>query len=295
MGIASDFAMALDPVMLARAAGIEPDPWQGRLLRSQAKNILMLCARQVGKSTGVAMLATWVARYLDGAQILLLAPSERQSMELLRTTQAIWHSLESPIQARADTLTRMEFSNGSRILALPGSKGDSIRGIPHVDLLIIDEAARVLLELIAAARPMLAVSGGRLVLLSTPAGRRGWFFEEWEHGEGYQRFSVRADECPRISREFLASERAALGPTWFSQEYENQFVSVEGAVFPEHYLQRIISDEEHKWTIPPAPWANQNQSKNYPPIQSIPLSWSNDLSKTPEKDPRMTPYGVPWP
>ncbi len=290
MGIASDFLLALDPVQLARSAGIEPDPWQARLLRSHAQRMLLLCSRQVGKSTAVALLATHVARYQAGAQILLLAPSERQSMELLRTTQQIWHSLDSEVEAKADTLTRMEMSNGSRILALPGSKGDSIRGIPHVDLLIIDEAARVLLDLIAAARPMLAVSGGRLILLSTPAGRRGWFFEEWEHGEGYQRFSVRAEECPRISKEFLASERVALGPTWYSQEYENQFVSSEGAVFPEHYLQRIISEEQHAWTIPPAPWAQKNPQ----PIQSIPLSWTGQI-KIPEKDPRMTPYGVPFP
>lgn len=291
MDKSTDLLLALDPVSLARAAGIEPDPWQSRLLCSTAKQVMLLCSRQVGKSTSVALLATHTARYQDGAQILLLAPSERQSMELLRTTQAIWHSIPSPVEAKADTLTRMEMSNGSRILALPGSKGDSIRGIPHVDLLIIDEAARVLLELIAAARPMLAVSGGRLVLLSTPAGRRGWFFEEWEHGSGYQRFSVKAEECPRISKEFLASERAALGPTWYSQEYENQFVSVEGSVFPEHYLQRIISEEQHAWKIPPAPWAQSNVAA---PIQSIPLSWSNEI-KTPEKDPRMTPYGIPWP
>ncbi len=290
MGVALDFLLALDSVHLARAAGIEPDLWQGRLLRSKAKQVMLLCSRQVGKSTAVALLATHTARYQDGAQILLLAPSERQSMELLRTTQQIWHSVPSPIAVTADTLTRMEISNGSRILALPGSKGDSIRGIPHVDLLIIDEAARVLLELVTAARPMLAVSGGRLILLSTPAGRRGWFFEEWEHGEGYQRFSVRADECPRISREFLASERAALGPTWYSQEYENQFVSSEGAVFPEHYLQRIISEEQHAWTIPPAPWAQPSETQ----IKSIPMSWSNQI-KPPEKDPRMTPYGIPFP
>ncbi len=40
----------------------------------------------------------------------------------------------------------------------------------------IDEAARVSDELYRAVRPMLATSGGRIVLLSTPFGKRGFFF-----------------------------------------------------------------------------------------------------------------------
>jgi hypothetical protein len=37
-------------------------------------------------------------------------------------------------------------------------------------------------DLYFAIRPMLAVSGGALLMLSTPAGRRGVFFEEWSEG-----------------------------------------------------------------------------------------------------------------
>jgi hypothetical protein len=46
--------------------------------------------------------------------------------------------------------------------------------------LIVDEASRVQDALYQGIRPMLAVSGGRIVLLSTPWGKRGFFFEEWE-------------------------------------------------------------------------------------------------------------------
>ena len=81
-------------------------------------------------------------------------------------------------------------------------------------MVIIVEAARVEDELLAAVRPMLAVSdfGGRLIALSTPFGKRGWFFEAWHNGgEDWTRVEVRAEDCPRISKEFLAEELKQLG------------------------------------------------------------------------------------
>ena len=62
----------------------------------------------------------------------------------------------------------------------------------------MDEAARVDDGLYYATRPMLAVSGGALIMLSSPAGRRGVFFEEWTEGAGWDRYEVPAEECPRI-------------------------------------------------------------------------------------------------
>lgn len=64
---ATDLAMALDPVLFARAAGFEPDPWQAQVLRSRAPRILLNCSRQSGKSTVVAMLAMWTALYCPGS------------------------------------------------------------------------------------------------------------------------------------------------------------------------------------------------------------------------------------
>ena len=57
-----------------------------------------------------------------------------------------------------------------------------MRGYAAADLVIIDEAARVEDDLISAFRPMLATSNGRLIALTTPAGKRGWFFDAW-HGD----------------------------------------------------------------------------------------------------------------
>ena len=76
------------------------------------------------------------------------------------------------------SVLKAELANGSRIVALPGNER-TVRGYAAADLIIIDEANRVEDDLISAVRPMMATSQGRLIALTTPAGKRGWFYESW--------------------------------------------------------------------------------------------------------------------
>ena len=102
---------------------------------------------------------------------------------------------------------------------------------PTSSLLAIDEAARVDEDLYVAVRPMLAVSGGRLVALSTPYGQRGWFFDAWQSGEPWHRVQVTAADCPRISPEFLAEERRTISPLVYASEYECRFTDAADSAF----------------------------------------------------------------
>jgi len=91
---------------------------------------------------------------------------------------------------------------------------------------------------------MLAVSGGRLLAMSTPYGKRGWFFTEWsEGGEGWQRYEVPASRCSRISPGFLEEERRTLGRYWFAQEYECQFMETTDPVFSYDDVMGALSDD----------------------------------------------------
>jgi hypothetical protein len=90
---------------------------------------------------------------------------------------------------------------------------------------------------------MLAVSGGRLILLSTPNGKFGHFYEAWEGDEEWERIKVPATDCPRITPDFLAAERAAIGQDWYKQEYECTFNATIGAMFRMEDIERAISDE----------------------------------------------------
>jgi hypothetical protein len=233
-----------DAVLMANRAGITPDGWQSDLLQSDARQVILLCSRQSGKSTITSILALHQAIYNPNSLILLLSPSLRQSQELFRKLQDFYNALESDYlpTATEESALRMELSNGSRIIALPGKEA-TIRGFSGVSLLIIDEASRVEDALYQSVRPMLAVSGGRIILLSTPFGKRGFFHSEWTDGIGWQRTKITADLCPRIDKEWLMRERQMIGDWWYLQEYFCEFVETSDSVFSYDDIQMAISSD----------------------------------------------------
>jgi hypothetical protein len=222
----------LSTVLLALDIGLVLDPWQATLMRERYFRLLMCCSRQSGKTTITALLALWTAIYEPPALILLFSPSLRQSSELFRTFMGFLSSLKGAPLIVSESAMRVELANGSRIIALPGSE-KTVRGFAAADLVIIDESARVEDDLIAAVRPMMATKpNSRFVALTTPAGKRGWFYEAWTSGESWRRVKVAASDCPRISKEFLAEELRELGAVRFSEEYDLAFRDDDEAVFP---------------------------------------------------------------
>src|SRR5262245_28746149 len=207
MTMARDIGRMLDPCVLARDCGVEPDEWQAALLRDMPRRALLCCSRQSEKSLITALMALWSALYEAPALIVIASPSMRQSAEMLRTLTGLHSKLSGAPDPIGESVLKLELANGSRILSVPGSE-KTIRGLSKVTLVIIDEAARVPDELMAALRPMLAVTehGGRLIMLSTPFGKRGEFFRAFtEGGDEWTRVSVPASACPRITQEFLAA------------------------------------------------------------------------------------------
>jgi hypothetical protein len=222
----------LTAMEVATRSGMMPDPWQQELLASDARQVAILASRQSGKSTTTSVLAAQRAAFVPGSLVLLLSPALRQAQELFLKVRRILLALDvaAPPIVEASAL-RVELSNGSRVVCLPGRE-DTIRGFSGVSLLLVDEAARVPDALYQAVRPMLAVSGGRLVLLSTPFGKRGFFHHEWvDGGAEWARFKVTADQCPRIDPVWLAKERATIGDWWFEQEYRCEFKETTDSVF----------------------------------------------------------------
>ena len=248
LDLACDLAIGLDATRLAHCMGLVPDPWQHQVLRSQADRILLNCCRQSGKSTMTALLAVHCAHFQPGSLILLLSPALRQSQELFKKALESHRHLARKEQTEAESSLRLEPKNGSRILSLPGNEA-TIRGFSGVNLLVVDEAARVPSELYFAIRPMLAVSGGRLIALSTPFGSRGWWYEAWHSEEPWERYEVAASQCPRIPQSFLDDERRALGDWWFSQEYECQFQNAVNQPFRNEDIDAAFDEDLEPWDL----------------------------------------------
>jgi hypothetical protein len=224
-------AQRLTALAMADNVGLVLDSWQRDLLESQARQLMLNVTRQGGKSTIAALLAIHRAITMSDSLVLVVSPGERQSKLLFKKVMRFYRALNKPVPSIVENQLSLELANGSAVHALPG-KEETIRGFSAVDLLLIDEAARVADELMAAVRPMLAVSDGRLVTMSTPWGKRGWWYAAWsDGGEDWERYEVAVTACPRISPAFIEQERRTLPPAWFASEYLCQFVEPENALF----------------------------------------------------------------
>lgn len=238
------FRSELDTASFARhQLGFTPDPQQQRVLASQARRGLICCPRQWGKSTITAAMAVHQAFYHPGSLVIVVSPSERQSSEFLRKAEAFVGRLKIKPRGDGDNAVSLLLPNGSRLVGLPGVEATT-RGFSKCDLLIVDEAARVADDTYLALRPMLAMSRGRLWMLSTPHGQRGFFWKAWQQGGAlWERTTVRATECARYDPAFLEEEKREMGERWFRQEYLCEFVATENSVFNMEDVHRAFSDD----------------------------------------------------
>lgn len=213
------------------------------MLATGRKRVLLNCTRQWGKSTITAAKSVYQAAHEAGSLTLVVSPSARQSGEFLRKAAEFARRLGIKAKGDGDNEISLEFPNRARIVGLPGNEA-TVRGFSAVSLLLVDEAARVSDDLYLAIRPMLAVSSGALWLMSTPFGKRGFFYEAWERGSPeWERIRVRAEDCPRIGRDFLEEERTTMGERWFRQEYGCEFVDAVSAVFERDVVEQAMSHE----------------------------------------------------
>jgi hypothetical protein len=237
-------AYAVDPAAWAMdCLGLEPDPWQIRALRASAKRSIWNIHRQAGKSSVAAIKALHKNIFRPGSLVLMVSPSLRQSGELFRKWISYYDQLDNAPGFKEDTKLSAELENGSRCVSLPGSEA-TIRGYSAPALVIEDESARVADDYHYSIKPMLAVSGGELLLMSTPFGQRGHFFHVFtEAGPEWQKISVPATDCPRISKEFLEEERQSMPRAWFESEYMCQFTAAIDSVFGYEDVMRAISSD----------------------------------------------------
>jgi hypothetical protein len=221
----------------------EPDERQIEVLQSGAKRGILNCTRQWGKSTIAAAMAVHRAYTRKGCVVLVASPSGRQSAELVEKAGVMLETMGIARRGDGHNEISLQLPNGSRIVGLPENAG-KVRGFSAVTLLLIDEAAQVEDSMYKALRPMLAVSDGDLWLMSTPYGKRGFFYESWEHGgPGWLRVSVKATECPRIKAAYLEEERREIGAAWFRQEYMGEFVDNGTLVFGRDLVEAALDDD----------------------------------------------------
>ncbi len=212
-----------------RRLGFYPDPYQRLILTSTTKRGILNCKRQWGKTTVSAAKAVYRVATVRNSLVVVASPSLRQSGDGCNTISLL-------------------LDNGSRIVGLPENEA-TIRGFSGLSMLIIDKAARVSDDVYyQALRPMLSVGDGELWMLSTPCGKRGFFYETWKQPEvnsqeEFLRISVQADDCPRISPRFLEEQRAVMTGDSFRQEHMCEFIGSGDALFDPDLIEAAMDDD----------------------------------------------------
>lgn len=242
---AADLLLRYDGSVLLSAAGLPPDRWQRRLLVKRSHRALVLTSRQVGKSTTVAARALQRAMTQPMCTVICVAPTERQSMEIITKVRRLIGSQPTLDKIPNNAATKVTLPNGSRIIALPG-KPDTIRGY-SADLLILDEAAFLSDDVYEVATPMTAATGGDIIALTTANGKTGWFYEAWagenDDGDEWDRTLVPYTDVSRITEKFIRGEKGRMSPARFRAEYLCDFISPAGAVWNADMIARIVSED----------------------------------------------------
>lgn len=211
--------------------GLTPDVWQAAAMQSDSPRQVLLCSRQTGKSFTCTCIALHRAIYYPGSLVLYIAPSQRQSGELMNVTKGLTSLLAEPPELLQDASTAIKFKNGSRIISLPATEG-KIRGYSAASLVVFDEASRIDDDLFFSCLPMVAVSKGRIIVASTPWGRRGFFHTIWSSDDAdWTRTRITWRDCPRLPPEEIEKQKAIMPDLLFRQEYEVEFVAPEGTLF----------------------------------------------------------------
>jgi len=237
--------------------GVKPDPWQKKVLESNELEILLNNCRQSGKTETAAVKAGHTARYKEGTLAIVVSATQRQAGILQRRVTRFlgmanddWQKLsshwvneyneyEDKFKIVQRSVLSLELANSSRVVSVPASP-DTVRGYSP-DLIIIDEAAFVGDAVYSAIRPMRAAKPVQLVVMSTPKGKMGFFYEEWISDDPvWLRIKVSADDCPRINKDFLKREKEKLGKDFFEREYYNRFLEMEGAIFNQELIDSLF-------------------------------------------------------
>lgn len=239
-------AMPVSRIDFAHRVGFHPQGWQVAALESESDRMIFNVTRQGGKSSTAAVIALHETATVSESLVLIAARDESKSKEMLRKIRRFCSGLSHRLIA--ESKTAVEFANGSRILALCGAEG-AARGFSAASVVIIDEGARVSIELLDAISPTLAVKEGRLIVLSTPFGKRGFFYDLWRGDNSWEKYMALCTECPWLSPRFLEGERERMTEAQFGQEYLCEFRETEESAFSYSDIEAAFQESVLEWSL----------------------------------------------
>lgn len=217
---------------------MELDEWQKEVLEYDG-NICLRSGRQVGKSTIIAMKAANFAMKNPKKTVMIIASVERQAFHIFLMVIDYIKTNHPKMILKRPTMTFMELTNGAMIRCLPaGDTGYSIRGYT-IHMLIADEAAYIKPDVWTAVTPMLATTKGPMILLSTPHGKEGYFYDCF-NDKNFKSWHISSEVCSRISKEFLESAKTRMTKIEYATEFLGEFIDELRQFFSEKEIEKAM-------------------------------------------------------
>jgi hypothetical protein len=258
----------LDRANLIEDLRLDPfDGWHGgatdyqkRVLRSQARFIMTIMARQIGKTFCDVAWAIWTMLCEAPARVVFITTSfKEKGFDFIREfvkyylrlcDMPTFSKIVMPQNSRQITL-----ENGSELLALPTNER-TIRGKSDVKLLIIDEGAFVDDVIYYAVRPFTDRVKGRILASSTAMYKQGWLWRAYADSEFIARqrekgewkddvatwdvHRVKIWECPWQDHATIRANQREMTQAAFEADYECGFRDTEEGVFRETDIQAMF-------------------------------------------------------
>ena len=220
-----------------------PDEIQRQIIEETNTRIMVLAPRQAGKSTAAAVRVLHTAIHTGNTTVLLASASGRQSGQILQKARQLARQMGLKLGGPPPKCEGFTLPNGSVVVALPDSE-ETIRGFSAPSLIIVDEAAFASDTLFKALEPMLTVSNGTFMLLSTPNGQSGYFYEQWHMPDSpWSKIFGTLDDCPRVNKEAIEGMRKSMAKADFEQEFECKFVASSGQFISVETFRKCLRDD----------------------------------------------------
>lgn len=237
------------------------------------KDVVMLCSRQLGKTTIVAMYFLWIANFQPNKELIIASKNMNHAVQIMDRIKTAYDELPHWLKAGAkfNSRTMLEFDNGSKISSEATSertgRGSSPAGV------MLDELAfaspRIQEEMWASLAPSLS-TGGQFIVTSTPNGDTDLFAELWRGANagtnGFFPVAAYWHEHPDRGQKYYDEMVGKLGTVKAAAELDCMFVSSDALLMNSMKLVNMRSrphlyeDMGFKFWVPDSEIGGQNKT-----------------------------------
>lgn len=237
------------------------DEWQREAVEHRG-DLLLCTGRRIGKTYVMAYKAIRRMATEPGTKIIVVSLTEDQAeliIEFARQIALLEYQRLISKKKTENTKRKITFKNSSQIMSRPvGLTGDAVRGFDG-DILIVDEASRMPDIMWMAAKPILLMTGGEIWMCSTPHGKQGYFWEQFNKAHNKKdpqaRFKVIyktsedvvynrpisaswTEEQRKASIRVLEEEKKDMSQLEYGQEYLGMFMEDLMQMFSDEIIEK---------------------------------------------------------